>query len=69
MHKGMVRLSPRQREVLALRRRGLIVKEVAAELHISVPTVKVHCARAFLRLRARSLAEALFRICQGCPRL
>ena len=41
------RLSPRQREVLALIARGLTDREIALYLHISLPTVRSHIEAIF----------------------
>ncbi|MEW6304874.1 MAG: LuxR C-terminal-related transcriptional regulator [Verrucomicrobiota bacterium] len=59
---GLTLLSPRQREILRLRERGKVVKEIAAELDISASTVKFHLSGAFRRLRAKSTTEALYKL-------
>ena len=50
-------LTPREREVMALVVRGLLNKQVAAELGISEKTVKVHRGRAMEKMQVESLAE------------
>ncbi len=50
-------LSTREREVCALAARGLLNKQIAAELGISEVTVKIHRARGMERLGVQSLAE------------
>ncbi len=50
-------LTPREREVFALVVRGLLNKQIAAELRISEPTVKVHRGRVMRKMQADSLAE------------
>ncbi len=50
-------LTPREREVFALVVRGLLNKQIAAELGISEPTVKVHRGRVMRKMQAGSLAE------------
>jgi RNA polymerase sigma factor (sigma-70 family) len=50
-------LTPREREVFALVARGLPNKQIAAELRISEPTVKVHRGRVMRKMQADSLAE------------
>ena len=50
-------LTPREAEVLRLVVRGLLNKQVAAELGISEKTVKVHRARVMHKMRADSMAD------------
>jgi FixJ family two-component response regulator len=50
-------LSEREREVMALVVRGRLNKQIAAELDLSLVTVKVHRGRAMRKMQARSLAE------------
>ena len=50
-------LTPREAEVLRLVVRGLLNKQVAAELGISEKTVKVHRARVMQKWRADSMAD------------
>jgi FixJ family two-component response regulator len=52
-------LTAREHEVLALVTAGLLNKQIAARLGISVKTVKVHRARALDKLGAASVAEAV----------
>jgi FixJ family two-component response regulator len=56
-------LSPRERDVTRLVVRGLLNKQVAAELGISEITVKVHRHNAMRKMHASSLAE-LVRLCE-----
>jgi FixJ family two-component response regulator len=51
------RLSPREREVMALVTAGLLNKQVAAELALSEATVKTHRKSAMQKMKARTLAE------------
>jgi PAS domain S-box-containing protein len=53
------RLTPRQREVLALIASGLSTGEVAEELTLSPETVRNHLRNAFKELRAHSRVEAV----------
>jgi FixJ family two-component response regulator len=50
-------LSHREREVMALVVSGLMNKQVAGELSISVITVKAHRGQVMRKMRARSLAD------------
>jgi DNA-binding NarL/FixJ family response regulator len=47
---GPVELTPREKEVLALVRRGLANKQIARRLDISERTVKAHLSSAFQRI-------------------
>ncbi len=50
-------LTSRQRLVVAMVVRGMLNKQIAAELGIAENTVKVHRRRAMEKMQARSLAE------------
>lgn len=50
-------LTAREREVMALVTTGLLNKQVAAELHLSEMTVKVHRAQVMRKMHAGSLPE------------
>jgi len=51
-------LSLREREILRLVAEGLSNKEIAAQLHLSVQTVKVYLTRIFHKLGVRNRVEA-----------
>jgi FixJ family two-component response regulator len=51
------RLTPREREVMALVVRGLLNKQIAFELGTAEKTVKVHRARVMQKMQVQSLAE------------
>ncbi|MGZ5268986.1 MAG: response regulator transcription factor [Ramlibacter sp.] len=50
-------LSPREREVMALVTAGRANKQIAAELGVSLVTVKVHRGHVMRKMAARSVAE------------
>lgn len=56
---GEATLTPRQREVLQLISEGHSLKEIAAELHISMSTVEYHKIALMRRLGANSTAELI----------
>jgi PAS domain S-box-containing protein len=54
-----LRLTPRQAEVLELLERGRTPKEIAAELHLSVETVRNHVKKLLRAVGAHSRLEAV----------
>jgi DNA-binding NarL/FixJ family response regulator len=52
-------LTNREREILELLSSGKYYKEIAAELHISIETVKSHCHNIYEKLHVSSRTEAL----------
>lgn len=56
----MIRLTPRQIEVLGLIARGKADKEIGVELHISRGTVSIYVQRILKRLGANSRAHAVY---------
>jgi DNA-binding NarL/FixJ family response regulator len=58
---SLARLTPREREVLALLSKGCVDKEIAQALNISVWTVHGHVKKIFERLRVRTRTEAVIR--------
>lgn len=56
---GTMLLSPRQSQMLTLLAQGLLYKEIAEHLHISVATVNAHARRIYEKLRVRSRGQAV----------
>lgn len=50
-------LTPREREVMALATKGLMNKQIAAELKLSEITVKIHRGNAMKKMKAKSFAD------------
>ena len=50
-------LTPREREVMAFLVKGMLNKQVAAELAMTEPTVKFHRAHVMQKMKAGSIAE------------
>lgn len=59
MSNPAVSLTPRQHQVLELRARGLLYKEIAAELGISLHTVRFHMVCLLEKLGASNSMEAV----------
>jgi DNA-binding NarL/FixJ family response regulator len=56
---GTVQLSPRELEVTILLTKGLINKEIADRMNISITTVITHRKNIMEKLHARSLADII----------
>jgi FixJ family two-component response regulator len=57
LRKRYESLTTREREIMHLVTRGLLNKQVAAELNLSEVTVKVHRGRIMQKMEAKSLAD------------
>lgn len=58
---GVVPLSTREREILALVSRGLSNEEIAQECFVSTATVKTHLLRSFRKLGVTDRASAVYK--------
>ncbi len=68
--EGVSPLSPREREVLQLLAEGLVSKQIAARLGLSVKTVETHRGRLMDKLGLRTVAELTkYAIRQGITQL
>jgi FixJ family two-component response regulator len=50
-------LTPREREIMVQVARGRLSKQIAGDIGIAEPTVKVHRSRLMRKMKARSLPE------------
>jgi FixJ family two-component response regulator len=57
LRQRLDRLTPREREVMALVVTGLLNKQVGRQLGVTVRTVKLHRAQVMAKMQAGSLAE------------
>jgi RNA polymerase sigma factor (sigma-70 family) len=57
LHRCLLSLTPREREVLPLVASGLLNKQAAAELGISENTIQIHRAKIMEKMGAASLAD------------
>ncbi len=56
---GLQELSDRENEVLELLSKGLLYKEVALELNLSIDTIKKHTSHIYRKLNVQNKTEAL----------
>ena len=63
INEYMSLLTPREREVMTYLITGMLNKQIAAELDISVETIKIHRGRVMQKLGIASIAE-LVRLCE-----
>ncbi|WP_037151155.1 response regulator transcription factor [Rhizobium freirei] len=59
LHEHFASLTPREREVMALVARGLLNKQIAAEIGLSEITVKVHRGQVMRKMQADSIADLI----------
>ena len=59
------KLSKREGEILSLLSRGLLYKEVAGALNISINTVRTHVVSIYRKLQVRSRTDAAMRFLKG----
>lgn len=64
--EAATRLSPRERDVIALLARGFLYKEIAEQLALSVETVRTHIHSIYEKLHVRSRTEAVMKV-YGAP--
>jgi len=69
IHGRMARLTPREREVLALLVEGRPNKQVACKLGIAEKTIKIHRAHVMEKMEAHSLVDLVRVIDKVCTRL
>lgn len=55
-------LSPQQARIVELLLRGMRDKQIAAELHLSVPTIRTYLARVFQRANVCDRVELILRV-------
>jgi DNA-binding NarL/FixJ family response regulator len=60
-NSAMAKLTPREREVMALLSKGCVDKEIAQAMGISVWTVHGHIKKIFAELNVRTRTEAVIR--------
>ena len=58
-HYNRFVLTPKQKEVLRLLAKGMQNKEIAAEMNLSVSTVKLHVSGILFRLNAKTRTSAV----------
>jgi FixJ family two-component response regulator len=66
IHERISRLTPREREVLALLVEGRFNKQAACVLGIAEKTIKVHRARVMDKMEVRSLVELVRATDKAC---
>jgi DNA-binding NarL/FixJ family response regulator len=63
----LARLSPRELEIVNLLARGLLYKEIADQLGISMGTVRTHIGRVYEKRHVRSRAEVMLKVLPQSP--
>lgn len=62
------RMTPREKEIFLLAKKGLTSKECAAAFGISVRTVEIHRANIIQKYQVKNIVELVYRINQSSPR-
>lgn len=60
-------LSPREKEIIAGLAKGYLYKEIAAQLGLSVETIRTHIHNIYEKLHVRSRTEAVMRVYGRAP--
>ena len=58
-------LTPRQKEIISLKARGLMERQIADRLYISLDTVKTHLQTSYSRLGAINAPHAVYLAMKG----
>lgn len=57
--EAVLQLTDRERQVLELLSKGLLYKEIAAQLNVSPDTIKKHCFNIYEKMHVKNRTEAL----------
>jgi DNA-binding NarL/FixJ family response regulator len=65
LHHSETGLTAREKEILTYLSKGFLYKEIAAELFISIETVRTHIRKIYQKLQVRTRTEALLKCMRG----